>query len=140
MRRAVRSGFTISEIVIVLVIIAILLLITIPQFTRPNLAAVTVPDSLVAPNASGAVAVRVTSRRGTPQRGVIVRFEVQGRGTVTPDEVPTDSAGLATAAWRASADTGTLTIRVRAAGRAQPEVVLRTRVRGQAPASSGTQP
>ena len=129
MRRAARNGFTISEIVIVLVIIAILLLITIPQFTRPNLEVVTVPDSLVAPNASGAVAVRVTSRGGAPQRGVMVRFEAQGRGTVSPEEAATDSAGVATTTWRAMPDTGALTIRARAAGRAQPEVVLRTRVR-----------
>jgi hypothetical protein len=125
---------TISEIVIVLVIVAILLLIAIPQFTRPNLQALTVPDSLVAPSASGPVSVRVTSRTGTPQRGVSVRFETEGRGSVEPGEVRTDTAGVASTVWHAAPDSGALTIRVRPAGRAQPEVVLRTRVRGQAAA------
>ena len=139
MRQAVRSGMTISEIVIVLVIVAILLLIAIPQFTRPNLQAVTVPDSLVAPSASGPISVRLTSRSGTPQRGVSVRFETEGRGSVDPEEVRTDTAGVASSTWHAAADTGALTIRVRPAGRAQPEVVLRARVRGQA-AAPATQP
>lgn len=134
MRRAVRNGMTISEIVIVLVIVAILLLIAIPQFTRPNLQAVTVPDSLVAPSASGSISVRVTSRTGTPQRGVSVRFETEGRGSVEPAEVRSDTTGLASTTWHAAADSGALTIRVRPAGRAQPEVVLHTRVRGQAAA------
>ena len=131
MRQTVRNGMTISEIVIVLVIVAILMLIAIPQFTRPNLQAVTVPDSLVAPSASGPISVRVTSRTGTPQRGVSVRFETEGRGSIEPEEVRTDTTGVASSTWRAAADTGALTIRVRPAGRAQPEVVLRTRVRGQ---------
>jgi hypothetical protein len=134
------SGFTISEIVIILVIIAILLLIAIPQFTRPTLTTVTAPDSVVATGASGPIAIRVTARGGAPQTGVAVRFEAQGRGTVTPAEVRTDSAGIATATWQAAADTGSMVVTARAAGRAQPVVVLRTRVRTQAPTAPIAQP
>ena len=132
MSRAASSGFTTSEIVIALVIVAILLLIAIPQFSRPNLTTVTAPDSVVSPEASGTIAVRVTSRGGAPQRGVSVTFEAQGKGSVTPAEVRTDSAGVATSIWRAAPDTGAVSITVRAAGRARPEIVLRTRVRGAA--------
>jgi hypothetical protein len=131
LRRAARSALTTSEIVIVLVIVALLLLITIPQFTRPTLATVSAPDSVVAPGASGPIAIRVSRRNGTPQSGVTVRFETEGHGSVTPTEARTDSTGVATATWRAAADTGALSVTARAAGRSQPEIVLHARVRGQ---------
>lgn len=140
MSRHARSGFTISEIVIILVIIAILLLIAIPQFTRPVLTALAKPDSVVATGSSGSIAVRVTSRQGVPQRGVTVSFESQGRGTVTPAEVRTDSNGVATAAWQAASDTGGMAVSVRAAGRGKPVLVLRSRVRSQEPTPSTAQP
>ena len=129
MRREARSGFTTAEIVIALVIIGILLLIAIPQFTRPTLTAVSAPDSIAAPNGTGRIAVRVTSARGTPQRGVTVRFESAGKGTVDPTDAITDSTGLAATTWKAAADTGELTVTVHAAGRTNPELVLRSRVR-----------
>jgi hypothetical protein len=144
--RAQRSGFSIVETVAILIIIALLLLIVIPQFTKPSLAAVAGPDSVVAPGSFGPLSVKVSNASGTPQRGVTVRFEVEGRGSVTPVEASTDSTGVARTMWQAAADTGALTVTARAAGRARPMVVFRTHVQGQpaaAPnsaANRGTQP
>ena len=131
MKGAARSGFSILETVAILIIIAILLLIVIPQFTRPSLAAVAGPDSVVAPGSFGSLAVKVSDSRGTPQRGVAVRFEVEGKGSVSPAEAATDSTGVAKVVWQAAADTGTLQVTARAAGRARPTLVYRSRVRGQ---------
>jgi Tfp pilus assembly major pilin PilA len=133
--RAARSGFSIVETVAILVIIAILLLIAIPQFTRPSLAALAAPDSVVAPRSFGTLAVKVSDSRGTPQQGVAVRFEAEGMGTVSPAEASTDSTGVAHAVWQAAADTGALAVTARAAGRARPALVMRTRVRGPVPAT-----
>ena len=131
MRGSVRHGFSIFETVAILVIVALLLLIVIPQFTRPSLAAVAGPDSVVAPGSFGKLEVKVADSRGNPQRGVTVRFEVEGKGNVTPVEASTDSAGVASVVWQAASDTGTLNVTARAAGRARPTLVFRTRVRGQ---------
>lgn len=145
MSRAARNGFSVFETVAIFVIIAILLLIAIPQFTRPTLAAVAVPDSVVAPGSFGSLSVKVSDSRGTPQRGVTVRFEVEGKGSVTPAEASTDSTGVAHAVWQAAADTGALSMTARAAGRSRPALVIRTNVRGRpaasaTPATPGTQP
>lgn len=131
MRGSVRNGFSIFETVAILVIVALLLLIVIPQFTRPSLAAVAGPDSVVAPGSFGDLEVKVSDSRGNPQRGVSVRFEVEGKGNVNPAEASTDSVGVARVVWQAAPDTGTLNVTARAAGRARPMVVFRTRVRGQ---------
>ena len=139
MNRAARSGFSVVETVAILVIIGILLLIAIPQFSRPSLAAVAAPGSVVAPGAFGTLAVKVANSRGTPQQGVTVRFEAEGKGTVAPAEAATDSAGVARTVWQAAPDTGALSVTARAAGRAQPALVLRTRVRGH-PLSSTAVP
>jgi len=133
-----RSGFSILETVAILVIIAILLLIVIPQFTRPSLAAVAGPDSVVTPGSFGSLAVKVSDSRGTPQRGVAVRFEVEGKGSVSPAEANTDSAGVAHVVWQAAADTGSLDVTARAGGRSRPTVVFHSRVRGQAAAAPPT--
>jgi len=144
--RAARYGFSIIETVAILIIIAILLLIAIPQFTRPTLAAVAAPDSVVSPGYFGKLSVKVSDSRGTPQRGVTVRFEAEGKGTVSPAEASTDSTGVAQTIWQAAPDTGVLSVTARAAGRAQPALVIRTSVKGKpasapaAPANSGTQP
>jgi hypothetical protein len=135
-RGSVRNGFSIFETVAILVIVALLLLIVIPQFTRPSLAAVTGPDSVVAPGSFGKLEVKVSDSRGNPQRDVPVRFEVEGKGNVNPAEASTDSAGVASAVWQAAPDTGTLNVTARAAGRARPTLVFRTRVRGQPPTAS----
>ena len=146
MSRTARNGFSILETVAILVIIALLLLIVIPQFTRPTLAAVAVPDSVVAPGSFGKLAVKVSSSGGTPQRGVTVRFEVEGKGSVSPVEASTDSAGVANAIWQAAADTGALSVTARAAGRSRPALVIHTSVRGPvvatpaAPAARGKTP
>ena len=145
MSGAVRNGFSVFETVAIFVIIAILLLIAIPQFTRPTLAAVVVPDSVVAPGSFGSLSVKVSDSRGTPQRGVTVRFDVEGRGNVTPAEASTDSTGVARTVWRAAADTGALSVTARAAGRSRPALVIRTTVRGKpaaspTPSTAGTQP
>lgn len=146
MSRAARYGFSIVETVAILIIIAILLLIVIPQFTRPTLAAVAAPDSVVAPGSFGKLSVKVSDSRGTPQRGVTVRFEAEGKGTVSPLEASTDSTGVAQTIWQAAPDTGALSVTARAAGRAQPALVIRTSVKGKpasaaaAPANSGTKP
>jgi hypothetical protein len=129
--RAVRAGFSVFETVAILVIIAILLLIVIPQFTKPSLAAVGGPDSVVAPGSFGKLAVKVTDSRGTVQQGVAVRFEVEGKGNVLPTEASTDSAGVAYVVWQAATDTGALNVMARAAGLARPTLVFHTRVRGQ---------
>lgn len=131
MSRSVRRGFSILETVAILVIIAILMLIAIPQFSRPTLAAVAVPDSIVAPGSFGTLAIKVLNSQGVPQRGVTVRFEAEGKGSVTPAEASTDSAGVARVVWQAAPDTGMLSVTARAAGRARPAFVVRTRVRGQ---------
>lgn len=131
MRRSGSRGFSIVETVAILVIIAILLLIAIPQFSRPTLAAVATPDSVVTPGSFGALAVKVSNARGVPQRGVMVRFEVEGKGSVNPAEVATDSTGVAHAMWQAAPDTGALSVTARAAGRSRPTLVIQTRVRGQ---------
>lgn len=131
MSRAVRRGFSILETVAILVIIAILLLIVIPQFTKPSLAAVAGPDSVVAPGSFGKLSVKVSDARGTPQRGVAVRFEVVGKGNVTPAEASTDSTGVANVVWQAATDTGAFNVTARAAGRARPTVEFQSRVRGQ---------
>jgi hypothetical protein len=144
--RAARRGFSILETVAILVIIAILLLIVIPQFTRPSLAAVAGPDSVVTPGSFGKLAVKVTSAQGAPQRGVTVRFEVEGKGGVNPVEASTDSTGVAHTTWQAATDTGELNVTARAAGRARPTVAFHTHVQGQAltlptsAAARGTQP
>lgn len=145
MSRAARSGFSVFETVAIFIIIGILLLIAIPQFTRPTLAAVAVPDSVVSPGSFGRLAVKVSDSRGTPQRGVTVRFEVEGKGSVTPAEASTDSTGVAHTVWQAAADTGALSVTARASGRSRPALVIRTNVRGKAavpatPTSPGTQP
>ena len=138
MKGVARRGFSILETVAILVIIAILLLIVIPQFTRPSLAAVAGPDSVVAPGSFGSLAVKVADSRGTPQRGVTVRFEVEGKGSVSPAEATTDSAGVAHVVWQAAADTGSLDVTARAAGRARPTVVFHSRVRGRPAAAAPT--
>lgn len=99
-RRAPARGFSIVELLIVFVIVVILVAIAIPQFGRVGLRPVVAPDSVVAPNASGPLTVRVTGWRGRPVRGVTVRFEATGRGgAVTPTSAVTDSAGRATTTW-----------------------------------------
>ena len=138
MSRAARRAFTTFEVVIVVVIIALLLMIAIPQLTRPSLAIVSAPDSVVSAGAAGPIAIRVTDPRGRPQRGVAVRFEVTGPGSVTPEEVATDSAGVATATWRATPDTGAVRVTARAGGRSRPELTIRTRVRAAPPATPTT--
>lgn len=99
--RAARArGLAIIELLIVVVIVALLFAIAIPQFGRVQLRPVTKPDSVVGPNASGPLTVRVTGWRGRSVPGVPVRFEVSGRGgAVTPTTATTDSAGLATTTW-----------------------------------------
>jgi hypothetical protein len=93
-------GLAIIELLIVLVIVALLFAIAIPQFSRVQLRPVTRPDSVVAPNASGPLTVRVTGWRGRTVPGVTVRFEATGRGgAVTPTTATTDSAGLAATTW-----------------------------------------
>jgi prepilin-type N-terminal cleavage/methylation domain-containing protein len=99
-RRAHERGFSIIELLIVLVILVILAAIAIPQFSRVQLRSLAAPDSVVAPNASGPLTIRVAGWRGRPVRGVTVRFEATGRGgAVTPTSAVTDSAGQATTTW-----------------------------------------
>ena len=147
MSSAVRFGFSVFETVAILVILAVLLLIAIPQFTRPTLTKVAAPDSVVAPGSFGKLAVKVSDSNGTPQRGVVVRFEAEGKGSISPAEASTDSTGVANTVWQAAADTGGLTVTARAAGRARPALVIHTSVRGKTaavqaatPTSPGTQP
>jgi len=135
--RTARNGFSIFETVAILIILALLLLIVIPQFTRPTLAAVLAPDSVVAPGSFGKLSVKVSNSSGRPQRGVTVRFEVEGKGSVSPSEASTDSAGVAQTIWQAAADTGALSVTARAAGRSRPALVIHTSVRGPVAAAPG---
>ena len=140
MSRSGHRGFSILETIAIFVIIAILMLIAIPQFTRPTLAAVAAPDSVVSPGAFGSLAIKVSNASGAPQRGVMVRFEVEGKGSVTPTEAATDSNGVARVIWQAAPDTGALSVTARAAGRSRPAVVVRTEVRGQRSAAPAATP
>jgi prepilin-type N-terminal cleavage/methylation domain-containing protein len=98
--RALARGFSVIELLIVLVIVVLLLAIVIPQFGRVELSTVAGPGPVAAANASGPLTVRVTGWRGRPVRGVTVRFEATGRGgAVTPTSGVTDSAGQATTTW-----------------------------------------
>jgi Tfp pilus assembly protein FimT len=98
-RRAGR-GLAIVEILIVLVIVALLFAIAIPQFSRVAVRPVVQPDSVVVTNASGPLSVRVVGWRGRAVPGVTVRFEATGRGgAVTPTSAVTDSGGLASTTW-----------------------------------------
>jgi prepilin-type N-terminal cleavage/methylation domain-containing protein len=109
-RGALERGFSVIELLIVLVIVVILLAIAIPQFGRVELRPVVAPDSVVAPNASGPFTIRATGWRGRPAPGVTVRFEATGRGgAVTPTSAVTDSAGRATTTWIVR-DTSTSTV------------------------------
>lgn len=135
MSRSARRGFSMVETIAILVIIAILLLIAIPQFTRPTLAAVAAPDSVVTPGSFGKLAIKVSNASGVPERGVMVRFEVEGKGTVTPLEASTDSTGVARVVWQAAPDTGVLSITARAGGRSRPTLVIESRVGGQPPSA-----
>jgi prepilin-type N-terminal cleavage/methylation domain-containing protein len=109
-RGALERGFSVIELLIVLVIVVILLAIAIPQFGRVELRPVVAPDSVVAPNASGSLTIRATGWRGRPAPGVTVRFEATGRGgAVTPTSAVTDSAGRATTTWIVR-DTSTSTV------------------------------
>lgn len=135
MTGGVRRGVTVLEMVIIVVIVGLLLLIAIPRFTAPTLTVVTAPDSVVAQGASGDVVVRVTDRRGSPQRGVRLQFESTVGGAVTPAEVQTDSTGAARAIWRAAADSGRMRIVAHLAGRTTPEVEFLSRI---APSATST--
>jgi prepilin-type N-terminal cleavage/methylation domain-containing protein len=127
-RRAVAHGFSVIELLIVLVIVVILLAIAIPQFGRVQLRPVTVPDSVVAANASGPLTVRATGWRGRPAPGVTVRFEATGRGgAVTPTSAVTDSAGQATTTWIVR-DTSTSTVFVATVEGQRSRVALPVRV------------
>jgi hypothetical protein len=75
--------------------------------------------------------VKVSDASGTPQQGVAVRFEVEGKGNVSPAEASTDSAGVAHVVWQAAPDTGVMNVTARAAGRARPTLVFHSRVSGQ---------
>jgi len=125
---AVREGLTVFETVFIVVIVGLLLLIAIPRFTAPTLTVTSAPDSVVAANASGAAAVRVTNRNGKPQPGIRLQFEATGGGAVTPGEVETDSTGTARVTWHAAADSGRMRIVAHLAGRTAPEVEMLARI------------
>lgn len=98
-----RRGFTLIEMLIVVVIVAILGAIAYGRFNRPSLSALVVPDSVVAPQSTGRFVIQVENGFGRPKRGVPVVFRViDGSGTIAPEVVETDSAGAAGAQWIAS--------------------------------------
>src|SRR4051794_8150178 len=124
MRARSRRGITVLELVIVVVIIIVLALIIIPRLTSPVLVGVTAPDSVVAGASSGDVAVRLTSKSGSPQRGAKIAFEAAGVGSITPAEAETDSTGTARATWHASADSGAMMITAHLEGKTTPKVTM----------------
>jgi prepilin-type N-terminal cleavage/methylation domain-containing protein len=98
-----RRGFTLIEMLIVVVIVAILGAIAYGRFNRPSLSALVVPDSVVAPQSTGRFVIQVENGFGRPKGGVPVVFRViDGSGTISPEVVETDSAGAAGAQWIAS--------------------------------------
>ncbi|HUF27654.1 MAG TPA: prepilin-type N-terminal cleavage/methylation domain-containing protein [Gemmatimonadaceae bacterium] len=102
-----RRGFTVIELVMVMVILAILGAIAYGRFNRPALTALVIPDSVVAPQASGRFVVQVRNAFGRPQEGVQVVFRVvEGGATISPGVVETDSEGSAAAQWIAASTAG----------------------------------
>lgn len=100
-------GFTLIEMLIVVVIVAILGAIAYGRLNRPSLSALIVPDSVVAPQASGRLVVQVENAFGRSRTGVPVVFRViEGAGTISPEVVETDSAGTAGAQWIAGSVAG----------------------------------
>jgi prepilin-type N-terminal cleavage/methylation domain-containing protein len=132
--RTPRRGFTMIEVLIVVVILAILAVIVWPRISHRGAAVgpaarltwVAHPDSVVGPGDSTEVVVRVEDERGTPVAGAEVEFGVgAGRGSVSPAVSRTDGRGLATAVWRFGADSGSNALTARL--RTQPDVRLDAR-------------
>jgi prepilin-type N-terminal cleavage/methylation domain-containing protein len=135
-----RRGLAIVEMLIVLVIVALLFAIAIPQFSRVDVQPVTKPDTVVAPNASGPLSVRVVGWRGRAVPGATVRFEASGRGgAVTPTSAVTDSAGVATTTWIVR-DTSRSVVFTAAVEGQKARVSLPVRVSGAAAATGGPPP
>lgn len=125
-----RRGMTIVEMLIVIAIIVILAAIVMANVTAPTLTAVAKPDTISTSAGTGIFAVRVTASGDHPQRGVTIRFEAEGSGSVVPAEAVTDSSGVAKTTWQAGPDTGVFRITARASGRSRPELTVRTHVTG----------
>lgn len=135
LRLAARRGIAVIELVVVALIVAVLLAIAIPRFTRPTLDVVQGPGASIRAGSSGPLAVRVTSWRGAAQAGVPVEFVAADGIAVTPTIARTDSAGVARATWFAGPEAGTATIRAHVEGRDLPSVTIATRSTAVAPAA-----
>jgi hypothetical protein len=133
-----RRGIAVMELVVVALIVIVLLAIAIPRFTRPTLDLVSGPAASVAPGATGALAVRVTSWRGAALADVPVVFEPGEGMAVTPTTARTDSSGVATATWFAGPAPGERTIVAHLEGRLTPSV--RIAVRATAPRAPAVAP
>lgn len=135
-----RRGLAIVEMLVVFVIVALLFAIAIPQFSRVDVRPVVKPDSVVAPNASGPLSVRVVGWRGRAVPGATVRFEATGRGgAVTPTSAVTDSAGVATTTWIVR-DTSRSVVFTAAVDGQKARVALPVRVSGGAAATGAPPP
>ena len=122
-----RRGIAVMELIVVALIIGVLLAIAIPRFTRPTLDVVEGPGAEIAAGATGTLAVRVTSWRGSAQAGVPVAFEAADGMAVTPTVATTDSSGVARATWFAGPGLGPRTIIAHVEGRETPRVTVETR-------------
>lgn len=144
MTRHVRTGLTVIELVMVIVIIGLLIGITMPYVRSHNraatgarLAAATAPDSLVAPGSAQRIVIAVTDLAGKPLRGVAVTFAAEGGGAVSRAMVQSDSAGHAAITWTIGRAAGANTLTASAPGSGPARIAVTARA---APADSAAHP
>ena len=143
-RQAARSGFTIVEMLIIVVIVGILITIAYPYFARRSrgdhlparLSWVAGPDSAVSPGAVKALAVRVEDDAGQPVAVVVVDFESGSGASIIRSTATSDSTGMAPVSWHFASDTGHVSLLARVREHPDVSATVSTSVRAAAPAAT----